>query len=237
MAHPRTFVPEDLYRMVLAGDPQISPDGRSVVFVRSHVAGEKRELQSHIWIVPRPGAAPRPYTRGPHSDSQPRWSPDGRRLAFVRRTGEGPHADRQIWIIERDGGEAYQLTAMRHGATNPVWSRDGRFLAFIAAVDDAYAEGAPEGSAKELDPVRPKTDADRKREEKRRRDEAKLYTRFRYKSEHGGLVCTPAQPRMGRAGARSAAGRRCGPRDGRRSRVPSRHGRAAHTRPGDGGPF
>lgn len=187
MAHPRTFVPEDLYRMVLAGDPQISPDGRSVVFVRSHVAGEKRELQSHIWIVPRPGAAPRPYTRGPHSDSQPRWSPDGRRLAFVRRTGEGPHADRQIWIIERDGGEAYQLTAMRHGATNPVWSRDGRFLAFIAAVDDAYAEGAPEGSAKELDPVRPKTDADRKREEKRRRDEAKLYTRFRYKSDAAGL--------------------------------------------------
>src|SRR5690606_24310995 len=55
----RTFVPEDLYRLVLVGDPQISPDGRSVAFVRSHVEGEKRELRSHIWLVPEPGAPPR----------------------------------------------------------------------------------------------------------------------------------------------------------------------------------
>ncbi|MFS8581401.1 MAG: S9 family peptidase [Limnochordales bacterium] len=205
MTKQRTFVPEDLYRLVLVGDPQISPDGRSVAFVRSHVEGEKRELRSHIWLVPEPGAPPRPYTRGPRSDSQPRWSPDGRRLAFVRQTGEGPKADRQIWIIDGRGGEAYQLTQMRNGAASPVWSPDGRYLAFVSAVDDAWAEAAEKArdaadettgraadettprAADEFNPVKPKTEADRKREEQRQRDEARLYTRFRYKFDHTGL--------------------------------------------------
>lgn len=211
MTTQRTFVPEDLYRMVLVGDPQISPDGRHVAFVRSHVEGAKRELRSHIWIAPTAVAGsdggdgngsveaavpgqPRPYTRGPKSDSQPRWSPDGRRLAFVRHMGDGPRSERQIWIIDRDGGEAYQLTAMRHGAGNPMWSPDGRYLAFVSAVDDAFAE-ADDSAAQDgdknpraaFDPVRPKSDADRKREEQQLRDEAKLYTRFRYKFDHTGL--------------------------------------------------
>src|SRR5690606_36077852 len=179
MTKQRTFVPEDLYRLVLVGDPQISPDGRSVAFVRSHVEGEKRELRSHIGRVPEPDAPPRPYTRGPRSDSQPRWSPDGRRLAFVRQTGEGPKADRQIWIIDGRGGEAYQLTQMRNGAASPVWSPDGRYLAFVSAVDDAWAEAAEKArdaadattgraadettlrAADEFNPVKPKTEADR----------------------------------------------------------------------------
>lgn len=190
MTKQRTFVPEDLYRLVLVSDPRISPDGSHVAFVRSHVEGEKKELRSHIWMAPitadADGAAgaPRPYTRGPKSDSQPRWSPDGRRLAFVRQTGEGPRAERQIWIIDRAGGEAYQLTAMRNGAGNPVWSPDGRYLAFVSAVDDEFAQAGNDA----IDPAKPKTDADRKRDEQRMRDEAKLFTRFRYKFDHAGLL-------------------------------------------------
>lgn len=189
MTAQRTFVPEDLYRIVLVGDPQIAPDASCIAFVRSHIEGEKKELRSHIWVAPLGGAdgagpgAPRPYTRGPRSDSQPRWSPDGRRLAFVRQTGEGPQADRQIWIIDRQGGEAYQLTAMRNGASHPVWSPDGKYIAFMSAVDDAYADGGDDS----YNPAKPKTEADRKRDEQRQRDEAKLYTRFRYKFDHTGL--------------------------------------------------
>lgn len=188
MTSQRTFVPEDLYRIVLVSDPQIAPDGSCIAFVRGHVEGEKKELRTHIWLAPlgasgAEAAAPRPYTRGPRSDSQPRWSPDGRRLAFVRQTGEGPQADRQIWILDRAGGEAYQLTAMRNGAANPVWSPDGKYIAFVSAVDDAYAEHGDES----FDPTKPKTEADRKRDEKRQRDEAKLYTRFRYKFDSTGL--------------------------------------------------
>lgn len=176
----RPFVPEDLYRFVLVGDPQIHPDGDVVVFVRSHVEGEKKELRSHIWVKPTEGDTPaRPYTRGPKSDSQPRWSPDGRRLAFVRQTGEGPDAERQIWIIERDGGEAWQLTSMRHGAGNPIWSPDGRRIAFVAGVgDDETTEEA----------MTAKTAADRKKDKRKTLDEARRITRFRYKFDHGGLL-------------------------------------------------
>src|SRR5690625_4719903 len=105
----RTFVPEDLYRLIQVGDPQIHPDGDAVAFVRSHVEGDKKELRSHIWIAPltadgKQASAPaKPYTRGNRRDVRPRWSPDGRRLAFVRQTGDGPDADRQIWIMDRDG--------------------------------------------------------------------------------------------------------------------------------------
>lgn len=180
----RTFVPEDLYRLVQVGDPQMHPDGDAVAFVRSHVEGDKKELRSHIWIAPvdsngNPKTAARPYTRGPRRDGQPRWSPDGRRLAFVRQTGDGPEAERQIWIIERDGGEAWQLTTMRHGAGNPLWSPDGRLLAFVAAVGD---DESPSEAATA------KTAADQKQDKQRSQDEATLVTRFRYKFDHAGIL-------------------------------------------------
>lgn len=180
MAELRKLVPADLYQFVLANDPQISPDGELIAFVRSHVEGEAKEYRSHIWVVPATGSAPpRPYTGGPRSDSQPRWSPDGRRLAFVRTIGEGPAAERQIWILPRDGGEAWQLTTMRHGATAPVWSPDGRYLAFTAAVGQG---DTPEAL------YRSKTEADRKAEEQRAKDTARVVTRVRYKWDHLGLI-------------------------------------------------
>lgn len=184
-APQRTFVPEDLYRLVQVGDPQMHPDGDAVAFVRSHVAGEKKELHSHIWIAPlqrepeglRIGQA-RSYTRGPRRDGQPRWSPDGRRLAFVRQTGDGPDADRQIWIIEKDGGEAWPLTSMRHGAANPTWSPDGRRIAFTAALGDDESD-AQAASAK--------TEGDRKKDKQRARDEGRLIDRFQYKFDSTGI--------------------------------------------------
>src|SRR5690625_4055024 len=213
-AAKRTFVPEDLYRLVQVGDPQIHPDGTAVAFVRSHIAGEKKELRSHIWLAPlQPDRASavnansaanidsaanvgsaanidsaesgntlsqtaRPYTRGPRRDGQPRWSPDGRRLAFVRQTGDGPEADRQIWIIERDGGEAWPLTSMRHGAARFIWSPDSRRIAFVAAIGDDETDA---------DACAPKSDADRRREKQQNRDEARLVTRFQYKFDHAGV--------------------------------------------------
>jgi Tol biopolymer transport system component len=86
--------------------------------------------------VPADGSAPpRAFTSGPR-DTAPRWSPDGRRLAFLR-AGEkdGKPEPPQIHLIERAGGEARAVTDLPHGASAPAWSPDGRTLAFTATAN------------------------------------------------------------------------------------------------------
>lgn len=173
-APKRRLVPEDLYRFVTVSDPQISPDGEVVAFVRTHIDSESKEPRSHIWLVPASGGQPVPFTRGPKNDTSPRWSPDGRTLAFVSDRG----GDRQIWLIDRHGGEARQLTQMRHGAGDPVWSPDGRYIAFTSAV-------GPDDRRDLL--TRSKSEADKKAEEKKAKDEARTFTIMRWRSDAGGI--------------------------------------------------
>src|SRR5262249_1614330 len=74
----------DLFRFVWVAGPQISPDGKTVAFVRVTVGGKREGYDTAIWAVPADGSAPpRQFTSGRH-DTAPRWSPDGRRLAFLR---------------------------------------------------------------------------------------------------------------------------------------------------------
>src|SRR5512143_3830688 len=82
-ALPRRMVEQDLYRFVWVADPQISPDGTRVAFVRVTVDSAADEYRTSLWLAEPGGAAPRALTAGPR-DAQPRWSPDGKTLAFVR---------------------------------------------------------------------------------------------------------------------------------------------------------
>ncbi|MFN8512807.1 MAG: hypothetical protein U0841_09520 [Chloroflexia bacterium] len=130
-ATPRPITPEDLYRFTYVGDPQLSPDGRTIAFVRTTVDKEADTYRSQIWLVPADGSrAARRFTAGP-SDSAPRWSPDGRTLAFLARRAGGKA---QIWLIGAAGGEAWQLTDAKEGAGEPVWSKDGARIAFSSQV-------------------------------------------------------------------------------------------------------
>src|SRR5262249_30471648 len=120
---------EDLLRFVWIADPQISPDGSRIAFTKVWVDAEADEYRTQIWLAEWEGGEPRPLTSG-LMDRQPRWSPDGRRLAFVRRTeGKKPG---QLHVLPMEGGEAVAIAWLEGGVSAPAWSPDGARLAFLS---------------------------------------------------------------------------------------------------------
>jgi dipeptidyl aminopeptidase/acylaminoacyl peptidase len=142
----RSLNPEDFYAIRLVEDTRSSPDGSRIAYVVQGMDHDSYEYRRSIWVVPADGGEPRRLTAGPN-DHTPRWSSDGRALAFVRSPArpKPPHtraerdtgADQgQIWILPLDGGEPTQLTKLRYGAGTPTWSPDGETMLFTAKVGE-----------------------------------------------------------------------------------------------------
>lgn len=132
------MVPQDITRIVWVSDPQISPDGARVAFVATTLSEERDEYLSNVWVADAVGGgAPRRFTAGSKRDRDPRWSPDGTRLAFVSER-EGKKKG-QLYVMPVDGGEPTRLSDERHGVADPVWSPDGSRLAFVARVGGYHA--------------------------------------------------------------------------------------------------
>ena len=131
VAQKRGITENDLLKFVWVADPQISPDGLRVAFVRVTVNEKSDQYETAIWIAPADRSeAPRQLTGGTR-DTAPRWSPDGSRLAFVRVAEEnGRTQPAQIYLLEMKAGEPRAITEMPRGANNPEWSPDGRTIAF-----------------------------------------------------------------------------------------------------------
>jgi dipeptidyl aminopeptidase/acylaminoacyl peptidase len=129
-AQQRNITEKDLYDFVWIGDPQVSPDGSMVAFVRVTVNDKKDGYNTSIWTVSTATGESRQLTSGTR-DSSPRWSPDGKRLAFVRVTEKDGRPDTpQLFILPMTGGESFQFTTVTRGAGSPVWSPDGSMIAF-----------------------------------------------------------------------------------------------------------
>ena len=121
---------EDLFGLSVVGDVQLSPDGGSVAFTVSEIDAERDDYRTTIWLAPTGAGEPRRYSHGPGHDTAPRWSPDGRRLAFLSdRDGGQP----QLYLLPT-GGEARRLTDLEHGAGAAVWAPDGSLMLFSAWV-------------------------------------------------------------------------------------------------------
>ncbi len=141
----RTLTVEDVYRLRTAGDPQVSPDGRSIAFTVTSPDRDRDRLVSHIWVA-GPDGAPVQWTRGEDGESSPRWSPDGARLAFLAARGEGAKA--QVHLLDRAGGEARRVGEFKGGVQELAWSPDGSRLALVCTVspetdDTEAAKAAP----------------------------------------------------------------------------------------------
>src|SRR5262245_21072921 len=112
----RPMCEEDLLSLVWIADPQISPDGSRVAFTRVWVDAKQDEYRTQVWIAGTDGAPPRPLTAGT-LDSQPRWSPDGGAIVFVRAAE--PKKPGQLHLLPMSGGEALSLTRLKGGASDP----------------------------------------------------------------------------------------------------------------------
>src|SRR4051812_11473829 len=135
-AQTRNITEKDLWDFVWIGDVQVSPDGSRVAFVRVTVNEKKEGYNTSIWSVPTTGdEAPHQLTKGDH-DSSPRWSPDGKYLAFSRTSEkDGKPEPPQLSILPMAGGDSFSFTDLPKGGSNPVWAPDGKMIAFLSGTN------------------------------------------------------------------------------------------------------
>jgi dipeptidyl aminopeptidase/acylaminoacyl peptidase len=119
---------DDLFRIREVSDPQVSLDGQVIAYTVRSSSLREDKTEERIWTVPTAGGEPTPMTSENVSSSHPRWSPDGKYLAFLSERNEGKA---QVWLLNRNGGEGQRLTDTPQDVENFVWSPDSRRLALV----------------------------------------------------------------------------------------------------------
>src|SRR5713101_2548419 len=127
---PDRLSASDIFNLQFASDPQISPDGKRIVYVRAFADIMSDKRLSNLWAVDFDGLDNRGVTAGNFTDESPRWSPDGTRIAFVSDRDGTP----QLYIRWMDSGQTAKLTSLESGPSNLAWSPDGKRIAFVSFV-------------------------------------------------------------------------------------------------------
>jgi dipeptidyl aminopeptidase/acylaminoacyl peptidase len=131
----RAITIDDRFQIREVAGPQLSPDVQWVAYTVNTTSLKEDKTEERIWMVPFAGGAAIPLTAEGVSSSHPRWSPDGKYLAFLSARHEGKT---QVWLLNRTGGEAQQLTDTPQAVDNFAWSPDGQRLCLI--LRDATSE-------------------------------------------------------------------------------------------------
>ena len=141
LAGTKLWTSDDILSLKAVSDPQLSPNGRWVAYVVQELNADGSDYQTDVWLVSSSGGDARRLTTATAIDEHPRWSPDGRTLAFLSerpRAGVKPadaatdEGKRQVWLIHPDGGEAWQLSEAGGGVSEFSWSPKGDAIGFLA---------------------------------------------------------------------------------------------------------
>ena len=146
-AQDTPFSDLDVFQVEYASDVQISPDGEWVVYVRNSMSIMRDRREGRLWMVRSDRSAHRQLTSTDQSQSSPRWSPDGSRIAFVTRGDDGA----EIYVYWLATGESARLTQLDRSPRDIAWSPDGNYIAFSKLVPEAPPQLAslpprPEGA-------------------------------------------------------------------------------------------
>ncbi|MGB7405600.1 MAG: S9 family peptidase [Pacificimonas sp.] len=128
--YPALFQPQDVFDLEWATDPQVSPNGKTIVYVRRGFDKISDSRRANLWTIDVASGAHRPLLSGTTNYSSPRWSPDGRRLAYVTGEDQGT----QIYVRWLDTGATARITDLTESPGGMSWSPDGRSLAFTMFV-------------------------------------------------------------------------------------------------------
>ncbi|MEJ0102737.1 MAG: S9 family peptidase [Bacteroidota bacterium] len=140
----RPVAPVDVYRLQNISDPQVSPDGKWVLYILSSVDTVKDKRNRDLWMISWDGKEQVQLTNGPESESSPRFSPDGKYISFTAsRGGDDDKEEKksQVYLLDRRGGEAKKLTDVKADIEDYVWKPDGSGVLLVMKEPD-YSDTA-----------------------------------------------------------------------------------------------
>lgn len=153
-AESRKLSAMDEFNIQTAADPQVSPDGKKIVYLRNFADPMTDRRYSNLWIINTDGSGHRALTTGNRNDASPRWSPDGTRLAYL----SGEDGNSQIYVRWMDSGQTARVTNLEQSPSAFTWSPDGKRFSFAALVPDKSLHladlPAPPAGAKWADPAK-----------------------------------------------------------------------------------
>jgi dipeptidyl aminopeptidase/acylaminoacyl peptidase len=179
-AQKRGITEKDLFDFHWIGDTQRSPDGSRAVFVQANVDAKREGYETSLYLLDLTTAntQPRKLTNGPR-DTQPRWSPDGTQIAFIRAVEkDGKPQPGQVFLLSLAGGDPQPLPALDKGARSPLWSPDGTALAVLSETPIVAEPKKPE----------PKEGEKAEKKEPEHKSDVRIITHVVYRSNGSGYV-------------------------------------------------